>query len=113
MPPGFSLVSHETWLRRFSASLLPVGATLWYKARDGLWWTGQIGAHQDGSYVVRMLDDPTPSILRLPAGLYSTALDTVCGSWCLQKHRARPLGGITVGTPHISGSLPSAVPRTS
>ena len=113
MPPGFSLVSHETWLRRFSASLLPVGARLWCKARDGLWWNGQIGAHQDGSYVVRLFDDPGPRILPLPAVFYSTALDAACGSWCLEKHRSRPLGDTNVRIPPRADSIPSAVPRIS
>ena len=39
--PGYELVSHDTWLARFSASALPVGAHIWYKALDGLWWLGQ------------------------------------------------------------------------
>ncbi|CAB1106230.1 unnamed protein product [Ectocarpus sp. CCAP 1310/34] len=81
LPPGADLVLNVTWLRRFSTSPLPVGARLWYKARDGLWWTGRIGAHQGGSCIVRFLDDPGPSVLPLPAHLFSTALDAVCGSW--------------------------------
>lgn len=71
MPPGFSLVSHDTWLRLFSAFLLPVGARLWYKARDGLWWSGQIGAHQGGSYIVRLFDDPGPTNSSFARGVVS------------------------------------------
>ena len=113
LPPGADLVLHETWLRRFSSSPLPVGARLWYKARDGLWWTGRIGAHQGDSYIVRFLDDPGPSVLPLPEDLYSTALNAVCGSWCLEKHRSRPLGDISVRIRLPADSLPSAVPTVS
>ena len=113
LPPGADLLLYETWLRCFSSSPLPVGARLWYKARDGLWWTGRIGAHQGDSYIVRFLDDPRPRVLPLPADLYSTALNAVCGSWCLEKHRPRPLGDASVRTRLPADSLPSAIPTVS
>ncbi|CAN0219985.1 unnamed protein product [Pylaiella littoralis] len=79
-------------MRRLSVSPLPTGASLWYKAVDGLWWSGKISGRQDAFYVVRLLDDAGLRPLLLSPDRYSTALNAVCGSWCLEKHRSRPLG---------------------
>ena len=96
LAPGYSLVSRDLWLRHFSATILPSGAHVWYKARDGLWWLGKI-AHRppstpsdpspSTSYIIRFLDDPGPIKIDLSPSRYSTARDAHYGSWCLQRHR--------------------------
>ena len=37
LSPGYSLITHQDWTRRFSSTILPVGAHFWYKARDVHW----------------------------------------------------------------------------
>ena len=63
---GYSLVPRTLWLKRFSSATLPAGVHLWYKARDGLWWLGNVAhrAKTDNSsanfYIVHFLEDPGP-----------------------------------------------------
>lgn len=92
---GYDLIPRDVWLRRFSSSPLPVNARFWYKSSDGLWWSGKISAKQDDTYIVRLIDDPTPKRLRLLQVFYNSALDAPVGSWCLEKHRSTPLGADT------------------
>ena len=111
LAPGYELISHDSWLRRFSASPLPANAGFWYKAPDGLWWSGKISGHQQaGSYLVRLLDDPGPRLLEIPPDRYSTALDAICGSWCLEKHRQRPFGAQDHRPRSRPAALPTAIP---
>lgn len=78
-------------------------------AIDGL--NRQIGDYQGRSYMVRLCDASGPRILPLPAALYSTTSDAVCGSWCTEKHRSRPLEDTSVETPPLADSLSCAVLR--
>ena len=62
--PGFSLVPRTLWLGRFSFTILPEGAHLWYKVRNDLWWLGKV-AHRASTdkysanfYSARFLDGP-------------------------------------------------------
>ena len=66
LPPGYSYVNHQTWTRRFSGTTVPVGAYVWYKGQDNLWWRGINSAHtpRNGQYVVRLLDDTDRSSSR-------------------------------------------------
>ena len=93
LPPGYSYVTLQTWTRRFSGTILPVGAYFWYKGQDHLWWLGKISAHTPtpGQYVVRFLDDPGPVKLALSTARYTTALGAARGSWCLQVHQGSSL----------------------
>ena len=93
LPPGYSYVTRQTWTRRFSGTVLPVGAYFWYKGQDHLWWLGKISAHTPtpGQYVVRFLDDPGPVKLALSTARYTTSLGAVRGSWCLQVHQGSSL----------------------
>lgn len=109
---GYTLVPPDLWLRRFSSSPLPVNARFWYRARDGLWWSGKISTRQDDSYIVRLLDDPSPKRLRLPSASYATALDAPVGSWCLEKHRSTPLG-VDTGVGRVAAPAPPSTPATS
>lgn len=88
--PGYELVTSTVWSSRFKHTLLPVGAHLWYKAQDALWWLGKISKQTSypNVYIVRFLDDPGPIKITLSPQLYNTAMDAVCGSWCLQLHRS-------------------------
>ena len=45
LSPGYSLVTHQDWTRRFSSTVLSVGTHFWYKTRVHLWWLGKIFAH--------------------------------------------------------------------
>ena len=95
---GYRLVPRTLWLQRFSSNTtLPVGAHLWYQARDGLSWLGKVthrtstdnsSAH---SYIVRSLDDPGPSKINLLSSPYTTSRSDVHGPWVLQHHQARGL----------------------
>ncbi len=100
LAPGYTLVPRDLWLRNFSTTILPSGAHVWYKARDGLWWLGKI-AHrappdspsetlrdpsQGDSYIIRFLDDPGPIKINLPPARYTTTRNAIYGSWCLQRH---------------------------
>ena len=103
---GYDPISCDTWLRRFSSHPLPINARFWYKSSDGLWWSGKISSKRDDHYIVRLVDDPAPTRLRLQHDLYTTALDAPVGSWC-PKHRAPPLGTDTsIG--RVSPLAPSA-----
>ena len=62
LAPGLSLVSRDLWLRNFSTTILPSGAHIWYKARDGLWCLGNI-AHRAPS------DPPLETSLEAPIRL--------------------------------------------
>ena len=127
LAPGYSLVSRDFWLRNFSTTTLPSGAHIWYKARDGLWWLGKI-AHcapantssnslsdpsSDGSYIIRFLDDPGPIKINLPPALYTTARDTISGSWCLQRHGTGNLTrGVLPNSDASRGIPPVPIPPT-
>ena len=49
----------------------------------------QISKHTSSpnAFFVRFLDNPGPIKINLSPKLYTTAVDAVCGSWCLQLHR--------------------------
>ena len=91
LSPGYSLVTHLDWTRRFSTTVLPVGTHFWYKARDHHWWLGKISAHTTtvAQYIVRFLDDPGP--VKLSPSRYTTAIGAERDSWCLQTRQGRPL----------------------
>ena len=100
--PGYDLVSRAVWAKRFSGSVLPIGAFFWYKAIDSLWWLGKVQAHApeaNGSYIVRFLDYPGPVKITLAPPRYNTAAAAPCGSWCLQVH---PL---VAKPPHLAQGL--------
>ena len=99
LAPGYILVPRDLWLCTFSSTLLPPGAHLWYKARDGLWWLGKI-AHRttsdppsetpsysssNNTYIVRFLDDPGPIKINLWSAHYTTSSTANYGSWCLLR----------------------------
>lgn len=44
LSPGYSLVTHQDWTRRFSSTILPVGANFWYNFSDRHWSLGNISA---------------------------------------------------------------------
>ena len=89
LPAGYDYVSLARYRRHFSAFPLPSGAHFWYKSQDGLWWLGKIAKllPPGDRYIVRFLDDPGPVHLTLSPSQYSTALDGVAASWCLQLHK--------------------------
>ena len=94
LPPGYSYVSHQTWARRFSGAILPVGAYFSYNGQDHLWWLGNVSVHTPTpgqQYVVRVFHDPGPVKLTLSSARYTTALGAVRGSWCLQMHKESSL----------------------
>ncbi len=93
LSPGYDLVTHRLWTSRFSSTILPVGAHIWYKARDHHWWLGKISAHTTTSslYIVRFLDDPGPVKIKLSSSRYTTAIGAERDSWCLQTHRGSVL----------------------
>ena len=75
---GYILIPRDLWLRSFSSTVLPPGAHLWYKARDGLWWLGKIAYRvpsdslSDNTDIIRFLDDPGPVKINLrPAKLHN------------------------------------------
>ena len=88
--PGYDFVTRDVWARRFRNTVLPVGAHFWYKAQDALWWLGKISKPTSTAdvFMVRFLDDPGPIKILLSPARYTTALDAVIGSWCLQIHRS-------------------------
>ena len=53
--PGYGLVPHRVWSDRFKNRVLPVGAHLWYKAQDALWWLGKISKSPN----IRLLRTPS------------------------------------------------------
>lgn len=79
-------VTRDKWNCRFSATVLPTGAYLWYKVQDALWWLGKTTARTPtiGHYIVRFLDDRDRS--RLPSAPFGIPWLLVCCSWCLQTH---------------------------
>ena len=88
LAPGYTLVPRTLWLQCFSSTILPAGAhTLWYKARDGLWWLGKIAYrtstdnYSGNSSIVRSLDDPGPIKIDLLPSSYTTSRSAVHGSW--------------------------------
>lgn len=87
--PGYDPVPHRVWSDRVSNRVLPVGAHLWYKAQDALWWLGKISKHSisPNVFFVRFLDNPGTIKINLSPKLYTTAVNAVCGLWCLQLHR--------------------------
>ena len=91
LSPGYSLVTHQEWTRRFNTTVLAVGTHFWYKARDHHWWLGKISAHTTtvAQYIVRFLDDPGP--VKLSPSRYTTAIGAERDSWCLQSRQGRPL----------------------
>ena len=93
LSPGYNLVTHQNWTRRFSSAILTVGAHFWYKARDLHWWLGQISAHTTTSatYLVRVLDDPGQVKFKLSPSRYTTAIGAERDSWCLQTRQGRTL----------------------
>ena len=93
LPSGYSLVSRATWERRFANTALPVGAYFWYKSQAGLWWLGKISGHttDPGHYHVRFLDDPGPIKIALSTARYTTNVNDICSSWCLQVHAGSAL----------------------
>ena len=97
LAPGYSLVSRDLWLRTFSSTVLPPGAHLWYKARDGLWWLGKItnratsDSSSDNTYIIRFIDDPGPVEIDLQPASYTTSNVANYGSWCLQRHKTGSL----------------------
>ena len=90
--PGYSLVTHQYWTRRFSTTVLPVGTHFWNKARDHHWWLGKISAHTTtaAQYIVRFLDDPGPVKLKLSPSRYTAAIGADRDSRCLHIRQGRP-----------------------
>ena len=92
LSPGYSLVTHQDWTRRFGATVLPVGTHFWCKARDHHWWLGKISAHTEtAAQHVRFLDVPGPVKLKLSPSRYNTAIGAERNSWCLQTRQGRLL----------------------
>ena len=44
LSPGYSLVKHQEWTRRFSTTVLPVGTHVRYKPGDHHLWLGKMSA---------------------------------------------------------------------
>lgn len=58
---GYSLVSAENWNRTLVDEPLPEHAYFWYRAKDSLWWLGQVQSSDTTnafSYRVSVVDDP-------------------------------------------------------
>ena len=36
LPPGYSYVNDQTWVRRFRGTTLPFGAYFWYNGQDNI-----------------------------------------------------------------------------
>ena len=93
LPSGYSYVNHHRWARRFRGTILLVGAYVWHKGQDHLWWLGKPFAHTPtpGQYVVCFLEDFGPVKLGFSLARYTTALGAVGASWCLQVHQGNSL----------------------
>ena len=93
LPPGYRCVDQQTWNCRFSGTTLPIGAQVWYKGQDPLWWPGKNCAHASTpvQFGVRFLDDPVPVKLAISSARYTRALGAVRGLWCLQVHEGSSL----------------------
>ena len=93
LSPGYSLVTHQDWMRRFSTTVLPVGTHFWSKVRDHHLWLGKISAHTTtaAQYIVCVLDDHGPVKFKLSPSRYTTAIGAKRDSWCLQTRQGRPL----------------------
>ncbi|CAN0411978.1 unnamed protein product, partial [Scytosiphon promiscuus] len=59
-------LANSAWSRCLFVSFPPV--------QDGSWWTGTIAGSQKGVLPCSLLDDPGPTLLRLPAIAYTTAV---------------------------------------
>ena len=100
LPGAYRLVTADVYRARFSTSLLPTRASVWYHSFDGSWWLGKVKQASDipGRYIIRFLDNPGPVLIDLSPSAYNTALHAPCGSWCLQTHgRINPLHGVLHG----------------
>ena len=88
LAPGYACLPRADWLRRYH--VLPKGVHFWYKGDDGLWWLEKISASttEDKVYLVRFLDDPGLIKLLLPLTRYTSSMEVVRGSWCLDIHIA-------------------------
>ena len=85
---GYHLVSYSTWEKKFRGRRVPLQAFFWWKNHQG-WWVGQVKAWDRDvydQYFVRFHDDPEPSQVMLAEEFYTTDVDGVPGSWCLQSH---------------------------
>ena len=93
LSPGYSLVTHQDWTRRFSSTILSVGTHFWYKARDHHWWLGKISAHitTAAHYIVHCLGDPGPVNPKLSSSRYTTAIRAERDLWCLQTRQGKIL----------------------
>ena len=93
LSPGYPLVTHQDWTRRFSSTVLPVSTHFWYKARDHHWWLHKISAHTKTAahYGVRFLGDPGPVKLKISPSRYNTAIGAERDLWCLQTRQGKTL----------------------
>ena len=85
---GYYLLSYSTWERKFSGRRVPLRAYFRGKNHQG-WWFEQVKAwdrNVDERYFVRFHDDPGPSQVMLAEEFYTTDVDGVPGSSCLQSY---------------------------
>ena len=109
--PGYRLVAHQDWTRRFSSTILSVDAHFWYKARDHLWWLGKISAHTTTAahYVVRFFAGPEPVKLKLSSSRHTTAIgaEQDCGAFTLVKVEPVSVEICATSTSAVESVLPT------
>ena len=85
---GYHPESYITWERKFRGRRVPLRAFFWWKNHQG-WWLGLVKAWDKDvydQYFMRFNDEPGSSQVMLAEKFYTTAVDGVPGSWCLQSH---------------------------
>ena len=86
---GYHLVSYSTWERKFSGRRVPLRRYFWWKNHQG-WCLGEVKASDRNAYdqyFGRFHDDSGPSqVIMLAEEFYTTDVDGVPGSWCLQSY---------------------------
>lgn len=104
IPPRYVLIARKRWEDNYRGAVFPVGAHVWYKAQDALWWLGNNSAHVGNPtrFMVWFFDDRGPIKIALDVAKYNVPRNADTGLWRLQTHRSG-----TVREPHApNGDVP-------